>query len=133
MSAQGLIISLVLSGIGIAWIVIPFLRRDLGTVVDNQSPHKMQHEQLLLQYEQIIATIRELDEDYSTSKVPPDEYDRERPLWAQRGVEVLKQLDQLEQEHPALRAAAKTSDDRAIDDAIEAAISRYLDEPVGES
>jgi hypothetical protein len=132
MSAQGLIISLVLSGIGLAWIVFPFLRRDQGIAVEDRSPRK-QYEQLLHQYQQIISTIRELDEDHSTGKVQPDEYDRERPLWAQRGVKILKQLDQLEQEHPSLCAVAKPSDDQAIDDAIEAAISRYLDEPVGES
>lgn len=132
MSAQGLIVSLVLSGIGIAWIVFPFLRRDRGIAAEDRSPKK-QYEQLSHQYEQVISTIRELDEDHSTGKVQPDEYARERPLWAQRGVKILKQLDQLEQLHPFLRSAARTSDDKAIDDAIEAAISRYLDEPVGES
>jgi hypothetical protein len=130
MSAQGLIVSLILSSIGIAWIIFPFLKRDLGNAADNRSPFQKEHEQLSHQYELVITTIRELEEDHSTGKIQPDEYGRERPLWAQRGVKILKQLDQLEQAHPALRSSAKTPDDNAIDDAIEAAISRYLDEPV---
>ena len=130
MSALGLTVSLVLAGIGVAWIVFPLLKRDLGSAADNRTPFKKEHEQLTHQYELVISTIRELDEDHSTGKIQPDEYAHERPLWTQRGVKILKQLDQLEAEHPSLQSAARTPDDQAIDDAIEAAISRYLDEPV---
>jgi hypothetical protein len=44
----------------------------------------------------IYATIRDLDFDYQTGKLPGDEYAARRHQLVARGVEALKQLDALE-------------------------------------
>lgn len=130
MSALGLVVSLVFMGLCVAWIIFPFLKQDQGKLASGQSLIQSEHEQLTIQYGQVVSTLRELDEDYSTGKVQPDEYERERPQLARRGVEILKQLDKLQADHPSLQLSGQSRDDQAIDDAIEAAVLEYLDEPV---
>jgi hypothetical protein len=54
----------------------------------------LQHDRLLGLYERVLTTIRDLDEDYSTGKMPEESYRQEREIWSQRGVEVLQALDE---------------------------------------
>ncbi len=79
--------------------------------------------------------MRDLDEDQSTGKIQPDAYEQERQLWAQRGVQILKALDELSEEDavPLKVKRGKARDGWDIDAAIEAAVAAYLDDPVVES
>jgi hypothetical protein len=130
MSLEGLIVTLVIASLGIGWIIYPFLMRDDGIAKDKQSLLRRQHKQLKQRYAQVVATIQGLDEDHSTHKILGEEYSRERQHWAQNGVQVLKELDRMEKDHPALVSTPEptsTTDD-TIDDAIEDAVARYLNE-----
>ena len=128
MSVAGLLISLLVLLFGIAWIVIPFFEPNIKKSSAVTSA-QLERAELSRQYTQTLSTIRELDEDLSTGKIQPEDHEHERHLWAQHGVQILKAIDQLEQNHPSLRAAANCGgDDQSIDAAIEAAVAHYRGE-----
>lgn len=124
MSTQGILLAIVLTGISLAWVLMPLLR---GQTTRNRSreAYAKRRERLLVYYERIITNIRDLDEDYATGKLAEDEYTPEREDWVQRGIQVLKALDALEADAPP--SEPPTTDeaaiDREIDSAIEAAIA----------
>lgn len=123
MSIAGLIFSLLLLGGVAVLIAMPLLRRDSGTGADSLHIHR-QRDRLLVYYERVLTNLRDLDEDHSTGKMPDDAYAAEREDWMQRGVEVLKALDALD-DHSIIPSAVHddAAVDEAIDDAIEAAIA----------
>lgn len=126
MSIEGIVFALVLATGIIALIAAPLLRREPARQdAQNQLVDK-QRERLQLYYERVLRNIRDLDEDYSLGKLDEASYQQEREEWAQRGVQVLKALENLTGE--SMIAETTTEDaavDRAIDDAIEAAIQNY--------
>lgn len=101
-------------------------------------------EEMLNDYEFVLATIRDLDEDFSTGKVSSETYERERAFWTERGIAMLQKLvpdadasvaikqrvvDALDTpntstDKPA-RTATATTDDDQLDAIIEQAISSY--------
>lgn len=125
MSIEGLILSLVIGLVTVVWIVSPFLqRRTQGYTADEAALHK-QRERLLVYYERVLTNIRDLDEDYSTGKMQAADYETEREEWAQRGLQVLKAMDELDQQHLIVPASDEEAIDHAIDDAIEQAVTTY--------
>lgn len=129
MSSLGLILSvglLLLAGI---WVMLPLLRRGSARKSDDALIEK-QHDRLNLLYERILTNIRDLDEDYSTGKMNAGDYESEREVWVQHGVEVLRALDQLgtrelfRMETPE-ELATDAETEESVDDAIEAAIAAY--------
>ena len=128
MSQDGLLIALVMFAISIAWIAFPLLRPDKKVLSPGKLLVKKQHDQLNTRYSQILSAIRDMDEDHLTGKINSEDYERERQIWAQRGVEVLKKIDLLENDNPNLATPVKDDlpDDNTIDDAIESAVSDYL-------
>lgn len=125
MSIEGLILSFIIGLLTVAWIVSPFLgRRAEGYTADEAALQK-QRERLLVYYERVLTNIRDLDEDYSTGKMQAADYETEREEWVQRGVQVLKSLDELDQHHLIVPAADQETIDHAIDDAIEQAVTSY--------
>jgi serine kinase of HPr protein (carbohydrate metabolism regulator) len=128
MSIEGILLALVLTTLTVALVALPLLRRGAVQAADTQVMDK-QRERLLVYYERVLKNIHDLDEDYGLGKLAPDEYSRDRELWAQRGVQVLKALDDLRQGRalvqPVPQAADDAAVDRAIDDTIEAAIRAY--------
>jgi hypothetical protein len=130
-SIEGLILALALTTLVVALVALPLLRRDENRSSDTQLLDK-QRERLLVYYERVLKNIHDLDEDYGLGKLAQDEYTRDRELWAQRGVQVLKALDDLKlgqaltQASPGQAPAIDdASVDLAIDDSIEAAIRAY--------
>ncbi len=123
MSVAGLIFFLLLLGGTAVLVGMPLLRRESDT--DGDSLHiQKQRERLLAYYERVLTNLRDLDEDHATGKMHDDSYAAEREDWMQRGVEVLKTLDTLDDHSivpPAVQDDAAV--DEAIDDAIEAAIA----------
>lgn len=127
MSIEGIVIALVLTTLVVALIALPLLRRESGASSDTQLVDK-QRERLLVYYERVLKNIHDLDEDYGLGKLAHDEYAHDRELWAQRGIQVLKALDDLKQGRTLTPAQPQTDDasvDRVIDDTIEAAIRAY--------
>jgi len=132
MSSEGLLIALVLFAASAAWVVFPLLRQDDKILSPAQLLLKKQHDKLTTRYSQVLSAIQDMDEDHLTGKINSDNYESERQIWAQRGVEVLKQLDQLEKSSPGLKSKIRREPQKAatvdnIDDAIESAVSDYID------
>ncbi len=69
---------------------------------------------LLAQRESIIRTLAELDFDHALGKIPEEDYPQQRRMLLQRGAEVLRRLDALQQGAQAPAAA---------EDRLEAAIA----------
>ncbi|MBI5668817.1 MAG: hypothetical protein HZC41_12495 [Chloroflexi bacterium] len=124
MSIEGLIVSLVIVLATVLWIVSPFWQRQVGSAASDAIIQK-QHERLLVYYERVLTNIRDLDEDYSTGKMQAGDYETEREEWVQRGVQVLKALDELDQHRLIVPDADQEALDHAIDDAIEQAIATH--------
>jgi hypothetical protein len=121
MSIEGVVFGLFMIAVVALLIALPlFSRPQTDQLADKQ------RERLQLYYERVLRNLRDLDEDHALGKIEDDAYAEERALWVDRGVQVLKALDV-----PAERAmiaptpADDVAVDRAIDDAIEAAIQRY--------
>jgi hypothetical protein len=120
MSPQGLlIVAIVVLLVGI-WVMLPLRRREKPSTDDTS---EKQLDRLSMFYERILTNIRDLDEDYSTGKMNDADYQTEREDWVQRGVQVLKALDQLGARQPVNGERAGSAEE--IDDAIEAAIASY--------
>lgn len=120
MSIPGLIFGIILVLAALIWIGTPLLRREKFRVEDNIVLQK-QRERLLLIYERVLTNIRDLDEDHTTGKMQTADYESERESWVQRGIQVLKAMDHMDEEHPL----ANVADDAAIDAEIERAIAAY--------
>ncbi len=123
MSIEGLIVSVILLTLVALWVAAPLLRTDTRQKADEAHLQK-QRERLLIYYERVLTNLRDLDEDYSTGKMPEGDYALEREEWVQRGIQVLKALDMLD-EHTFIDSppADDVAVDEAIDHAIEAAIA----------
>ena len=124
MSVEGLMAASVLLAIVALIVVAPLLRRDSDHADDARL--QKQRERLLVYYERVLTKIRDLDEDHATGKMLDVDYGQEREEWVQRGIHVLRALDNLHAQN--IIPEAITDDaavDEAIDDAIEAAIKAY--------
>ena len=118
MSIIGLSSALTMLLILIAIVAVPLLRREQST----QSFSNKQRERALSYYERVLTNIRDLDDDLATDKIHQDEYQLERERWMERGVELLKMLDELDKAHNII--SDEHANDADIDLAIENAISR---------
>jgi hypothetical protein len=130
MTITGLIAGIVLLLVTLYVLAQPFLQHrqhqkgELSAAVAQK-----QRDELLTSYERILATIRDLDEDHSTGKLPPETYQQERAYWTEQGILLLQQLepavDALNAETPVVEQAEKPAADKALDEAIEKAIAEY--------
>jgi hypothetical protein len=125
MSIEGLIVSLFILLGAVAYIGAPFLRRQTASYTADEAVIQKQRERLLVYYERVLTNVRDLDEDFSTGKMQPEDYQTEREEWVQRGIQVLKTLDELDQHHLIVPDADQESLDHAIDDAIERRIAAH--------
>lgn len=132
MSMTSIFLALIVLVIGAIWISLPLLTRQRA-VTTRQQTLARQRDYLLVLYEQVMSSIRDLDDDFATGKIAQVDYNTERERWAERGVQVLAALDQAgiapaNARNEAQRAAAEAnaSAPEAIDDAIEAAVAQYL-------
>ncbi len=87
---------------------------------------------LLAEHDRLLNSIQELDFDYSVGKVPAEDYPVQRRILVQRGVELLRRIDDLRQQ-PALSASpsgaapggsARGSAPEALDEELEELIAR---------
>lgn len=75
--------------------------------------HDHERSSLLAEREQVLDALQELDFDHTLGKITEEDYPGQRADLLRRGAEVLKRLDALEAEAPAL----------AVSDAVEKAIA----------
>ena len=78
----------------------------------------LQRERAARYYERVLTNIRDLDEDFSTGKISEEAYRAEREVWLERGIRLLRAMDQLEREDADADGAAEI--ERAIDEALAA-------------
>lgn len=126
MSTEGIIAALMLFAISLLIVAAPLVRGAQGG--GEEALTQKRRERLLVYYERVITNIRDLDEDLATGKIAEAEYENEREIWVQRGIEVLKALDGLEGNKQTLlrsREADEAAIDREIDSAIEAAVAAF--------
>ncbi|MFN8376405.1 MAG: hypothetical protein U0694_26480 [Anaerolineae bacterium] len=128
MSIEGLIVSLVILGGGLFWLALPFLRR--GAWSKAELAQQKERERILANYERIIATIRDLDEDFQLGKFSQEVHTTQRAYWTEQGAETLKLLEQMggqkKQEPKPMSKQPQADPDAALDAAIEQAIANYV-------
>ncbi len=114
MSIAGLLFSMLLAIIAVAIVARPLMLSRGGAQGDARL--QQQREQLRTAYERVLTNIRDLDEDCATGKISEEDRRPEREFWARRGVQLLRDLDEIDRTSNALDA------DR-VDRAIEAAVA----------
>ena len=126
MSMGGLLFFLLLLAGCALLIAGPLLRREPRNIKVSDQHFERQRERLIAYYERVLNNLRDLDEDHATGKMPEGAYWTEREEWTERGVQVLKTLDSLN-DHSIVPDSARddAAVDEAIDDAIETAIRSY--------
>ncbi|NWF68142.1 MAG: hypothetical protein HXY40_03570 [Chloroflexi bacterium] len=134
MSIEGLGISLLILVLGLLAVAQPFFRR-AKTPKTSDVLQRKERETLLNDYERVLATMRDLDEDYQLGKLPPEAYSTLREHWAAQGTTLLEALEKLNGVKPGARAGKKAQKaqtvpadaaDEALDAAIEQAIANYV-------
>lgn len=125
MSVIGLVSALAMLVLGALWVILPLFRG--GRWHDReQSLTDKQYQRLQVYYRQVKNTIRDLDEDFEVGKLTADDYQQERELWTERGVQILKAIDEFDHRRGFVKPSA--SHDAAITDAIDAAIEAAVAE-----
>ncbi len=124
MSLPGIVMGLVIVVGVLLFVAAPLLQRPSSTTSDQLLIEK-QRERLLLVYERVLGNLRDLDEDHTTYKMSDSDYSTEREIWVQRGIQVLKTLDELNARHVITTSTGVEDIDRAIDIRIEAAVAAY--------
>lgn len=124
MSLPGLLMGLVIVVGVLLFVASPLLQRSRAATTDELLIEK-QRERLLVVYERVLGNIRDLDEDFTTLKISDEDYAAERELWVQRGIQVLKTLDEVDARHSITTSVMTDDIDRAIDTRIEAAVAAY--------
>lgn len=119
MSITGLIVGVILFLITIGIVIVPLLLQNATT---EDSFRNRQRERALAYYERVLRNIRDLDDDLATQKIHQDEYQAERERWMSQGVELLRMLEELDNQHNIVDT--NDADDADIDAAIESAIAQ---------
>ncbi len=124
MSLLGLLAALGLSLVALAIVARPLLRPARRQRMATGSLGQ-QRDRVETYYERVLTNIRDLDEDFATSKINEDDYQAEREAWAQRGIQLLQLRDQLDLE---VDSALEDTDGEQIDRTIEAAVAAYREQ-----
>ena len=93
MSTTGLLLALGTALIGAAWIMFPLwlARRDASALGTESQKSR---EALITRYERILASIRDLDEDFLVGKLSEAAYQQERAAWVAEGTVTLQAIEQ---------------------------------------
>lgn len=118
MSIPGLAVALLLCLVALAIVARPLLRSARPERrTESRRPH--QRERLEQYYRRLLTNIRDLDEDFATGKISDSDYQAEREVWMERGIRLLRVMDELEREaSPPAEADDAERIDRAIDEAL---------------
>lgn len=104
-------------------VIAPF--RAKSTVSAAALAFQRQRDALLVYYEQVTSSLRDLKEDVATGKLSPEEYQADYDKWMQRGVQILQVLEELDRENqPLIVNGGAPAED--MDQAIEDAVQLYL-------
>jgi hypothetical protein len=116
----------------------PFLQRTSQKMASDSQPAVQEREHressLLAERDRVLNALQELDFDYALGKVPPEDYPQQRAVLLKTGANVLRELDEIENEElspavaPAGNAGIKSpvetsAANAAAEDRIEAAVA----------
>ena len=123
MSIETAIVCGILILVSLYLVIAPF--RSKSTISPEVLAFQRQRDALLVYYEQVTSSLRDLKEDSAAGKLSPEEYQVEYDKWMQRGVQILQVLQELDRENQPLIAngGAPVED---IDQTIEDAVQLYL-------
>jgi hypothetical protein len=124
MTVEALVLCGVLAALMLVGILAPFRRG--GRASAAAMAYQRQRDALLVYYQQVTSSLRDLDDDFHAGRLSNQDYADDRERWMQRGVQILRALDELDAANPALAQAAVAQDD--VEQHIEAAVRRYIDE-----
>ncbi len=132
MSVESLIIAAVMTAVGLAIIALPLLTRKNRRDQAQQRQLERTRAELITSYERVLATIRDLDEDFGAEKINPEDYEIERQHWTTYGVRLLQLLEDGHTEqhngHGAEDSATVSREGESeLDLAVEEAIRNYRD------
>jgi hypothetical protein len=125
-----IVIVLVVAGIGLFWLAFPFINR-AGLQAERAFKQRDQ-EKLLVDYERVLTTIRELDDDFRLGKLAQETYQVEREAWVEQGTALVEQLEKLKVAAPSRPPKSKPPKeskpdaDADLDAALEQAIAKYV-------
>ena len=122
MSIEAAVVCGVLILASLYFVVAPFWSKD--TISPAALSFQRQRDTLLVYYEQVTSSLRDLKEDEASGKLSPEEYQVEYEKWMQRGIQILQVLETLEREKQPLMSENTPAED--IDQAIEDAVQLYL-------
>lgn len=129
MDIAAIVIVLVIAGVGLLWLAFPFFNR-AGLQAEGAFKQR-DREKLLVDYERILTTIRELDDDFRLGKLSQETYQMEREAWAEQGTILVEQLEKLKASTPSRPPKSKPPKgpqpdaDSDLDAALEQAIAKY--------
>jgi hypothetical protein len=130
MSGGGMVVSIVMLVIGIAWLALPYVR---GVRAGHTIEREKLRERFTLAaaYERALLTVRDLDEDFQVGKLSQETYVRERERWLKHGAAQLEALEKAggspkksRKSSPLPPAQRKPSVE--VDDSVEQAIAAYI-------
>jgi uncharacterized protein YukE len=123
MSIETAIVCGILILVSLYLVIAPF--RSKSTISPAVLAFQRQRDALLVYYEQVTSSLRDLQEDSAAGKISSEEYQVEYEKWMQRGVQILQVLEELDRENqPLIANGNKPVED--VDQAIEDAVQRYL-------
>lgn len=124
MTFEVLIICALMAVIALAGLAAPFWRSN--RISTTQMAYQRQRDTLLVYYQQVTASLRDLDDDVQAGRMTESDYAADRERWMQRGIQILRALDELDRSNPGLAATSAPTD--AVEDHIEDAVRRYIKE-----
>ncbi|MBK9125797.1 MAG: hypothetical protein IPM16_22085 [Chloroflexi bacterium] len=125
MEPASLIITVLLLLGTVAYVVMPLVRARRN-IAPKVTELQRQRDALLVYYQQVTGTLRDLDDDAQAGKLDMAAYEEERERWMQRGVAVLQAIEEFEKRTtPVTQGKSNTALD-SVDDMIEDAVEKYL-------
>jgi rubrerythrin len=120
-----ILLLLLVLAIVVLFVAQPFIENGRASVIDSH-----QRSALLAERERTLQALQDLDFDNALGKIPGDEYSTQRTVLTQKGMDVLRQLDQIKdtQSAPDKKAnepvAASPSAAALSDEDIEALLAQ---------
>ena len=90
----------------LAWVVAPLLR-STTTRADKQAEGLGRARELQSRHQQLLASLRDLEDDRTTDKIDEADYDEMRARLSAEAIEVMREMDELKGERDAAAEAAR--------------------------
>jgi hypothetical protein len=123
MSIEALVVSLTMLVIVALWVGSPLFGAKAHSL--KAEAKRKQRERLLAHYERVLNNLRDLEEDFATSKIGVEDYQTDRETLVQRGIHILAALDDLDGTIPNTAYTHGAAVDESVDRAIEKAVKAY--------